>query len=117
MNGNFSNNTINKIFNGNLEEAVCQDIAVLLFAGTDTLSTTLVTIIYNLCKYPNIQERIYNEIKTILLTENVKQNSYSARDTSLFEYLNDMMEIGKHIIGTSDDININFNILQYQCNI
>ena len=64
INSNFSDEMIDQLYGGDFENGLCHDITILLFGGTDTLSSTLTTIIYNLCQYPNIQENIYDEIKS-----------------------------------------------------
>ena len=39
------------------------DMLLSFTAGTHTTATTLEVIIYLLCKYPNVQERVYKELK------------------------------------------------------
>eukprot|EP01084_Bolivina_argentea_P271637 462270_1 len=42
---------------------VTRDLQALFLAGTHTTSATLEVILYSLCKYPNIQQRVYQELK------------------------------------------------------
>ncbi|KAL3725385.1 hypothetical protein ACJRO7_030410 [Eucalyptus globulus] len=48
------------------EDEIVSLCSELLIAGTDTTSTTLQWIMANLVKYPEIQQRLYDEIKSVV---------------------------------------------------
>jgi len=41
-------------------------IKLTCFLGHDTTSSALTSILYNLAKHPDIQERVYSEVKSLL---------------------------------------------------
>jgi cytochrome P450 family 3 subfamily A len=57
---------------GLTEEMVVAQGIIFLAAGFETTSSTMSILMYNLAKYPNIQERCYEEISALLSDENVK---------------------------------------------
>jgi cytochrome P450 len=64
---NVNNKTWNKPLKRTLTNAEIMSQSLLFFmAGYDTTSTTLEFIIYNLAKYPETQEILFNEIENVL---------------------------------------------------
>ena len=54
-----------------------------LNAGTDTTSTALQWIMANLVKYPNVQERLVEEIKEVMGGDGVGENEEVKRKTCI----------------------------------
>eukprot|EP01132_Coremiostelium_polycephalum_P003255 gene3255-4075_t len=60
----------------------------MILAGTDTSSTTISWFLLLMANYPNIQEKVYAEIKDVFKKENGENVVITCKDTSRAPYLN-----------------------------
>lgn len=46
-------------------EDIREEVDNFMFAGHDTTTTTIVFLLYNLAKYPEVQAKVFNEIMSV----------------------------------------------------